>query len=447
MSPLRRLDPELVRAAFELYSIQCADGEHELCGGSGACSEQLALHVDSCLDERRARAFDASRAALERRQEQPSPSWATSALLRTVLDLILTPPTSNWLWRSISITTALARLGERGLSPDAVMRTGFGEDLTRRILLDAASFWVVERDTGKSRANMPPLLRGWAALIDADQALASGEFALDWFRQVVQTSGVAGQARTWLRTAAVGNLVGWQVEGFLEVNRGPEEMVFPGGKDATRWVCDRLARTYLSDWHASSLHWELAYIRAPMEIAVGAGVDPDILSERICTEGMVTEELCHRVRAPGVRDSIGTELLAQDLIASLGLLLHEGRCDVARAQARRAFEAYPNKVEFRVAYAFCTIPENPAEARRLLEPLLVDESAPGGLVRANLATCALFDGDPARALNQAAEVLAPAGDQPVWLWDPAAAQRGHAEVHLEPLEEWVGRLRAEVQST
>lgn len=447
-SLIRRFDPVLVSTAFEVFAAHCGDRGHELCGGTGACIEQLALLADATSAELESCTFDASRAALEKRLEQPSASWTTTALLRTVFDLILTPPTNNWLWRSITITTALARLGERGLSPDAVVRTGVGPDLTRRILLDTAAFWVAERDSALNRTDMPRPLQGWAALIDGDPSLANRELSWEWFGHVVQTSAVAERAQNWLVTAAVGHLLGWQVDEYLQVSRGPDEMVFPGGKHATRWVCDRLIRTYLSEWHAASLQWELAYILSPLEIATSAGVNPAILAERTCTEEMVIQELCQRVRSPGVRDSIQTELLAEDLIPSLGLLLQKGRCDVARAQARRAFEAYPNRVEFHMAYAFCTIPQNREEVRRLLEPLQVDDAALRVLVCANLATCALFDGDAAGALDLVAEVTEPVGGSPMWLWDPARALRGEAEVHLETLDDWLVRLRSALaQST
>lgn len=66
----------------------------------------------------------------------------------------------------------------------------------------------------------------------------------------------------WADRAAVGHLLSWRLNDYQPVERSAEDMVFSGGKDATIWICDRLARTYLGEWKASSLHWELAYRHA-----------------------------------------------------------------------------------------------------------------------------------------------------------------------------------------
>ena len=66
----------------------------------------------------------------------------------------------------------------------------------------------------------------------------------------------------WADRAAVGHLLSWRLNDYQPVERSAEDMVFSGDKDATIWNCDRLARTYLGEWKASSLHWELTYRHA-----------------------------------------------------------------------------------------------------------------------------------------------------------------------------------------
>ena len=82
------------------------------------------------------------------------------------------------------------------------------------------------------------------------------------------------------------------------------------------------------------------------------------------------------------------------------------------------------------------------EVRRLLEALQIDDAALRVLVCANLATCALFDGDAAGALDLVAESTEPVEGSPMWLWIPALALRGETEVHLETLDDWLVRLRS-----
>ncbi|MBK8463507.1 MAG: tetratricopeptide repeat protein [Nigerium sp.] len=420
---------------------------HALCGGTEACLDQVEVQQRVVERAHRARGFDASKGALGRRGEQPTSWWSTSELLRTVLDGVVTPPHTNWLWRSITITTALARLGERGLSPDAVIRTGFGHDLIRRAIMDAAVFWLAEREGRYPPESTPRFLRGWVGLLDAQDSFACEDASFAWVAQAALASSPAETARNWLRSAAVGDLISWKVTGYLEVPRGPDEIVFPGGKDATRWVCDRLGRTFLTDWHAPSLQWELAYIRSPGDTAARAGVDPSILDERVSTEDMVISEMCRRLHTPGVRDVVDAELRAEDLIPSLGLLLKEGRLDDARSQARRAWESYPGNPDFQLAYAFCSIPSDRAEAARILGDLEASDDRVRATVTANLATCALFEGLPERAAELVAEMSSPypAGD--VWLWDPVAALNGRAEVRVDSVDRWVQRLQLLGQST
>lgn len=442
----RWYDRDLAGRALRVFVSECETRHHELCGGNGSCLELLAELQRSRDVVQRSRRFDARRETLTRQGEVPTSEWSTTALIRTTLDLILTPPSENWIWRSIVITSALARLGERGLSPDAILRTGLGKDLTRRVLLASAAFLAAEQSSDLKREEIPSFLDGWCDLLAAEQA-QNQEPAPPVLAALSLSPEAANTVEEWLSHAAVGHLLGWRINDYLVVDRCADDMVFLGGVDATIWVCDRLARTFLTEWKGTSLQWELAYCRAPVETAIRAGVDPAILAERTCTEDMVVTELSGRLSRPGHRDEVDHRVTAEDLIPSLALMLKQGNLAAALAQARRAYQAYPAEPALALAYAFCCIPEDRAEARRVLEHLRTDRAETRSLVAANLAVCALFDGCPGDAIDRAEQIVDVKHADTMWLWDPEEASQGRAAVRLELLQDWLPRLRAVAQST
>lgn len=145
-------------ATLERLADGCSSGGHLLCAHTLECRLALDEMVAAKNSREMAAKFDAGRERLSLQFEQPSETWSTSALLRTARDLLLTPPTSDPWWRSISITTSLARLGERGLSADAVVRTGLARDLVKLIVRDAAMFWAASVAEDIERVEVPDVL-------------------------------------------------------------------------------------------------------------------------------------------------------------------------------------------------------------------------------------------------------------------------------------------------
>ena len=123
--------------------------------------------------------------------------------------------------------------------------------------------------------------------------------------------------------------------------------------------------------------------------------------------------------------------------AALGLMLEKNLVDGARAMARRLHQAHPRNNYFALAYAFCTIPVNTADAHAVLRNLDIADEPTLSTVRViDLATCELFEGSTAKAH----ELLKTVEDQPftgrVWLWDPLDASAGRATLHYSSFEEW-----------
>lgn len=441
---------DLVELALSQFADHCSELEHSQCGGSGACVQQLEEHRVRATREHHARRFDLGRDTLGAVGE-PSESWSTGALVRTVHDLTLTPPTRDWLRRSVFITSALARLGERGLPADAVVRTGLGKNLLRRIFVAAAGFWCAAREGEVDAEGVPAMLRGWVALLDGCEQLPRLAQPSPIHVVAVALAGAPGdRAREWLRRAAVAHLISWRIDGYLEVERTPDEVVLRGGKDATRWVVDRFTQTYVDEWLTPSLHWELAFNHSPGDSASRAGVPLKVLSERIVTDSMLIEALQRRIDRPEGRDTLEGGLSADEAIAAIGAMLENGQLDAAQAMARRLHEAYPAAWEFAMAYAFARIPTAPREAAVIMQQLTLEAPTAVGLRTINLACCALFQNDPDRALHTiaaldpaVADAIMPEG---AWLWDVEDVIAGRATARFVLVREWLASFRVCVQA-
>lgn len=430
---------DLTEAAFQLLAEECAASSHSLCRGSLECDSLGEAHRIAVQRRALAEQFDAGRDRALVNGQQPAHNWSTAALLRTVTDLLLRPPVANELWRSISITTGLARLGERGLSADSVVRTCIGPSIIRRILLDTGLFWSAYRNGDIPEHEVPDILRPWCSLFDAENSLTTlGQPLPIHAANIAGASTPGDSARHWLQTASIAHILAWRIENYLEVVRSPVDLVLTGGKDATHWIYDRLTHTFLDDWRTESLTWELVFNRDPEGIAVAAGVSPSLLAERTTTEDLIAEALKRKITAPRPSEEVELGLDANAAITSLGLMLEKGLVDGARAMARRIHEAQPRDRHFALAYAFCTIPVSTADARTALEGLEVDGDPSLKLLRAiDLATCALFERNLELASSLLNDIARPLPEGLAWHWDPVDAYEGRAELRFDSPENWL----------
>ena len=441
---------DLVVIALEQFVEECAHSDHVLCGGAERCLDELQRHYEARDRCARAQGFDAAKQRFGLDVTGSMHDWSTTALIRTVSDLVVTPPEQDWLRRSVGITSALARLGERGLSPDAILRTGVGADLVRVILLTASAFWVASTSGEMGVHDIPGSLGGWCRLLADEPSLDPGRQRTVGIAASALVTSPGKAARAWLQSAAVGHIVSWRVSDYLAVDRSPDEIVFSGGKDATRWVCDRFAKTYLDEWCTPSFMWELAFNRAPDQTASTAGVPCELLDERVVTEDMVLQALGQRMAIPSGDDEVEGGIRLYEAVPAMAALLGSGQIEAARAMARGLHEARPQDRELAIAYAFCTIPFDRVEAGRLLKKLVAHNGPGRPVILANQATCALFDGDGGAAsiVAEAIDLSHTVEDEVVWLWDPVEALGGRAVVRLCTVAEWVCWLRAsQPQST
>lgn len=423
-------------AALERLADGCSSGGHLLCAHMLECRLALDEMVAAKNSREMAAKFDAGRERLSLQFEQPSETWSTSALLRTARDLLLTPPTSDPWWRSISITTSLARLGERGLSADAVVRTGLARDLVKLIVRDAAMFWAASVAEDIERVEVPDVLAPWVALLQADPSLARHKNELPPHIASVALAGDLGAtAEKWIRNAAIAHIVSWRVDDYLHVEREPRDLVLPGGKDVTHWVTERFTLTYVPEWRATSLQWEQMLNSNPSETASAAGVPLALLQERAVTAEMLNSAL--RAKLIGrVDEEFEQRELGDSSIAALARLLEGRQYETALQMAQRFHEAQPQATHFAMAYAFCLIPINAARARSSLENFQPSEGSIGATIREiNLASCALIDRNLDKAAEHVASIVTES-DSAAWLWDPVSLVLGEPLVRYWHIEEW-----------
>jgi hypothetical protein len=434
--------------ALDRFVEQCRESGHEYCEGTSSCLATAGAYQQRLGREAQAQSFDVGKMLVQCGDEMPGHDWSTTALMRTVNDLVLAPPFRDPLRRSCAVTTALARLAERGFPPDAAVRTCLGPALTRVVLVRIAAFWCAERQGELRRESLHPNLRAWLELLDADERIA--ERGLDSLTPVAAAALAgppAAQAREWVRTAAIAHILAWKLDDDLRVNRLPEEVVLPAGKDATRWVFDRFTKTYIDEWTESSLAWELVLNRQPAMTAERVGLPLSLLGERVVTDDMLIASMDRRLTGPDVHDVVDGGLRVDEIIESIVALLEAGQLDGARILARRSFEAAPQMTFLRMAFAFCSIPTHREQAQAVLDCFDPADVREASLVQINRATCQLFDGDLPSARGLVAD-LDSQGDceGEAWLWDPLAAVESRAVIRYMSHADWIQEVGALVPS-
>jgi hypothetical protein len=166
--------------------------------------------------------------------------------------------------RSIAVTSALARLAERGIPADEIMRTCLGPVLIRHILLHVAAMWLSVARGDLDPSDIPHHFEPWFVIFDKEPALKIGaDLELSEVLVAAMNGLPIRAAKEWVREAAIAHLLDWRVDNFLHVKLSPDETVLPAGRDATQWIFDRFTKTSTDDWEKTSLEWELVGSFAP----------------------------------------------------------------------------------------------------------------------------------------------------------------------------------------
>lgn len=412
---LRELSESIIRIAD-----QCKNTDHSFCGGSEACDDFRQFVAGPGQD------FDAGRLLLNHGDDWPDRSWSTAALLRLVSEAIDGRESKRSRWRTIRLTSALARLGERGLGADMVLRTWLGQRLIRHALTELVIRYYVNDPSLSGGGPFTP----WAKILDDEVNEDEGvrPVGLSQLMLVANGGSLKKLAREWCETAAVSHLVDYRVSEYIKTDVEQSDLVFQAGEDATVWIFDRLTMTYLSRWSAKSLMWELTYINRPFGVVECLGVSASILAERRVSMMEIMDELSNRLLDRGdLIEEARCEEVHEQVISLLRDSDYDGALDLARRTVRKS----PRDARYSLILACCLMVSNPLDAIIMLEQIrqavyesderLYNDSVVAA-VFADLATAYLLEGrlDKFDYLMENIEGREFDG----WFWDPCEYVQG-----------------------
>jgi hypothetical protein len=429
-----------VTEALARFAVECAARDHAWCAGEDGCAEALAEHRATVATDAMAASFDVSKELLVYGGAWPDQTWSTTALLKLVETEAVEPPYRDPRRRILRVTTALARLGERGLPPDAVIRTCLGPTLIRQIIIHVASVWVLAREGRLPREKLG-MLEAWLAALDGEPALGGvDEPTLPDAVAAAINGETARVAQRWLRSASMAHILGWRLDGYVETDLHEADLTLPAGAGATSWVVDRFTETYLDQWSRESLDWELVYLQDPRATAERVGVPLPLLEERPLTQRQVVDALSRRLSGAVGNDPVAQGLRTEEIVHAIVGLVRGDQLDAAHELAARAARNAPDNPHLCNVLAFCLIPTDRPSAHRALDRLDgVRDPRAQGTAAMNRATLFLADGDA----DQAEQAMAAVPDDgQIWCWDPVAMVRGEALLLGTTYADW--RARASV---
>lgn len=432
---------EEVRDALLQYEEACQGSGHRLCRGQMTCARGLDAIGEWQREQRAATHFDVGRELLERRGEMPSHQWPTSILLAYVADQLKRQPNLDPLWRATSITTALARLGERGLPADCMVRTCMGPELLRHIILVSANVWCDIAEGSISRAEVPEL-EGWLQAVDGDPAI-SGSWTGD--RGWVITRSLQGAPRErgegWMKDAALTHLLAWRLDDYTKTEVGAEDVVLPCGAVGARWIYERFTKTYADDWSEASRSWEAAFRTDPGAVARCTGVPEEVLQERVVTEEQLNRSILRSVTRTSTTarvDGLSVEEVVEIALVQLEEGFHKG----ARQLADKASRQVPQHGYLRLLRAFSHLPIEPSVSRDVWQRTLALGEVDGDeshILRADIAASHLMEGSFSLAIEEVSKIPRNGTKAKAWLWDPVSLPDEPRVCH-SALEVWLGKF-------
>lgn len=395
--------------------------------------------------ERSASTYDARRRALESHGALPDETWTCSALVMCVENLLQSQPNIDAPFRSVAITMALARLGERGIATDWLVREQMGPGLVRRIIVAATSVWHRIR-LGEIDHHHVPELHGWLSRIDQD-APENYETGRDRARLIMSalTGTTYTRGAAWLMDASIADISARRLNDYTRSPPEPDDLALPGGSAATRWFYERITRTYLSEWSPESWVWEASYQKHPSQVARRAGIPLPALEERTTTPDQLSI-----AASVFVLEDLGTILPGMARNEFVELVAHHldrGEHDDARALSEAAFGERPGDVDVRSVHAFCWLPLAPRRSREIIDSTRVSRTMATAVRSINRATSFLAEENEAAALAEIASLTPEADgfDDAAWLWDPQDFAAAPTVIFVSP-GQWIERAMAQLRN-
>jgi len=433
-------DRRLLALAAARFAEHCAEANHQLSSsGSALCecrevAEHAALDVDRL---ERAQVFDAGREHVAHLNGFPDRTWTSTALLREVIESWMAPPWNDmrgWFQRGVWATAALARLAERGIPADALIRRGlqrrFRLQLTTLIVTARADLAVREEDS--PRPPIAPPLMPWI-----DALAGCGDQSVDRDTDAARNlpvriaKALTGEFRdvvdAWLADSAIKDIIAWRFDADPHDGLAEGDLMVPGGSDALGWLIDRLERTRLHDWREASLLWEIRYLDEPEETAADVGISMMLLKERPTHLDLVIQALRRSVRYKLVDDAVLGDLSFSELMNQVTALIGDSRLTTAVELLDVGVAERPYHQQLRSLLAFCLIPVEPDRSLDLLHVLSVHGTLSDGLLGVNRGAAYLRRGEVAAVKSELTDVLNGARNSDALLW-PLSGLLDHQSV-------------------
>ncbi|MDV8001558.1 hypothetical protein [Rhodococcus sp. IEGM 1408] len=425
-------------AALDYFSAECSANGHALCGGDGACESIRSLAVEHRRLDWEWADVDLGRDVLQRVGVPPDATWPTPTLLRFVRDKVLTPPWRDPLRRAIHVTSALAMLGERGIGPDMVLRGFLAPAVATQLLYDLSlSVWAMESGSDEplpSAPEMQPWLKYVEDCLSRCRGLG-GEITLDHLMHETRKGARRDVIDRWVEDAAAAHLIAWKLEGYERTEAAPDDRVLAGGQSVSRWVYERFTRTSPREWCTRSIELEIAWANDPLSMAALAGVSSEVLTERQFPMTVLWKALGRSVLGElqsGDSESVDVEQVLEDIVRAI----QAGDRFAAVHRARKAWLDDPQNAVWGNALAFCSIPDDPELAIRLLSAVSNEVENVSRSVNLAAAHIVLGDLDGVRKHFDSIE-----GNVAAWYWEPDSLWSGDpVAVEIEPVR-WLESAR------
>lgn len=343
--------------------------------------------------------YDTSKIDMEH-TGMPEHFWHPAALLRVVAEgcsvspYIQTRRYSSALQREVSVTSAAARLGERGFDVDELVRSVFQGSFVgelKRLSLRVA-FDISLTGEASAPVELRPLGKWALKHVDAPEP---GDSFSTYLRRAIYNKELESLGRRvagWIQVADLADLLTWNLPVPLEFDSFAEADV--GSRECeSRWLADRFLLTYVDAWNTSSLHDEFRWASGLGE----APLDRNAMLLRLVPQDRLNAEISQRAVMGDLRDP-------RSLLMSGVQYLREGEQEKAVALFQGALTVADSQW-VRNCLAFALVPSDPAGSERMFRELLAEGFDPP-LVHANLAAVKRVLGDIGLAQEHALEGLA-----------------------------------------
>lgn len=427
---------------------ECSARGHLDCSNKPLCDEVSTHVAEEIAAFQKAAGYELDKSQNFIGGEGPNSRSSTAALFNCVSTLILSPPWENPLKRKVWSTTALAKLAERGIPADAVVRKHLARPLLSKIAFHIALAWHHSKNTGEPQ-KIPRVASAWLERFMQTTELPPTAARVKWIDIMVEVS--TGEFRklieNWIATTSITHIIEWELVDVLSVEVPHETLTTKGGQASTNWIFDRFTKDFLAEWRTESVAWELSFAREPEATAHRAGIYSKWLHERPTSATLAEKALIRQhTRWANEPDVILSGTNEAHVMEDILYLIHNDELGSAQEFATEVAHRNPGSMSLRRLAAFTLIPTDPASAQEFFAS---DDDAPHPWLRqANLFSCSILLGDKKNAssiLQSITEVVELSG--PAWLWDVADSWNGYPPLIKTHSAEWLKYARTLIQET